>query len=100
MRHAKGKVPSSAKTKENSMYMTVLEKELYARLLVEREVCFVYRKDNGEIRKARGTCNLDCIPPEHHPVRHLPVTTSIRYFDWDRMDWRSFRLGTLLEVVK
>jgi len=79
--------------------MNLMERQLYDRLLAEREVRFRYRKGNGEIRDARGTCNLEFVPFEKHPERHLPITTSIRYYDWDRKEWRSFRLGTLMEML-
>lgn len=77
--------------------MNALERELYNRLLVEQEVRFRFRKESGEIRDARGTCNLKYIPISKHPTKRMPITTSIRYYDYDRQDWRSFQLGSLIE---
>lgn len=78
--------------------MNALERELYNRLLVEQEVRFRFKKESGEIRDARGTCNLKYIPVSKHPATRMPITTSIRYYDYDRQDWRSFRLGSLILI--
>lgn len=77
---------------------SVLEQQLYAKLLVEPEVCFVFHKKDGSVRTARGTANLAYIPLDKHPKRQhpLPITTSIRFFDLDKIDWRSFEIGSLI----
>lgn len=79
--------------------MNTLEKHLYERLLNEREVHFRFRKENGEIRDARGTCNLAYVPLVKHPHRHVPMVKTIRYYDYDRRGWRSFHLGSLIAIL-
>lgn len=54
------------------MIMNAMERALYDRLQMEREVHFRYRKENGELRDACGTCNLDFIPRHKWPAKHLP----------------------------
>ena len=79
--------------------MNALERRLYDRLLSEREVHFRFRKENGEIRDARGTCNLDYVPLDKRPHHHVPMVETIRYYDYDRKDWRSFRFGALIAII-
>lgn len=73
----------------------ILEQRLMKRLAKEAEVRFVFRKQDGTERSARGTCNLRYIPLDKHPKHDLPVTTAVRYFDLDENDWRSFEIGRL-----
>lgn len=77
----------------------ILEQQLMQRLAVEAEVHFVFRKQNGTERRARGTCNLQYIPLDKHPKHDLPITSAIRYFDLDKKEWRSFEIGRLLRVL-
>ena len=76
----------------------ILEQQLMQRLATEAEVRFVFRKQDGTERSARGTCNLRYIPIDRHPKRDLPITTAVRYFDLDKDDWRSFEIGRLLRM--
>ena len=79
--------------------LSILEQQLMQRLAVEAEVHFVFRKQDGTERRARGTCNLQYIPLDKHPKQNLPLTTAIRYFDLDKNEWRSFEIGRLLRVL-
>ena len=76
----------------------ILEQQLMQRLATEAEVRFVFRKQDGTERQARGTCNLRYIPFDKHPKREIPITTAIRFFDLDENAWRSFEIGSLLRV--
>lgn len=80
--------------------MSQLEKELYEKLESCRGVCFVFRKQDWTVRKARGTRNLNYIPIEKHPktIGPHPITTSINYFDLDKKEWRAFQIGQLLQI--
>lgn len=78
--------------------ISTLERMLLQRLAAEAEVRFVFRKQDGSERHARGTCNLQHIPLDKHPKKEIPVTTAIRFFDLDKEDWRSFEIGRLLRV--
>ena len=80
--------------------MSPLEKALYEKLERLPEVRFVFLKQDRTERRARGTRNLQYIPLEKHlkTIGPHPITTSINYYDLDRQEWRSFRIGNLLRV--
>lgn len=80
---------------------SVLERELKMRLEASECVSFAYRKSDGSVRHARGTRNLSFIPMRLHP-RHAedPTAKVMNYYDYDRLEWRSFRLGTLLRIER
>ena len=82
--------------------MNQLEQKLFNALLTKPEVRFVYIKSNGLLRYARGTCLLSAIPPEKHPISSTPrpITTAIRYYDYNRRDWRSFTLGSIRSIAE
>lgn len=78
--------------------ISIQEQQLIHKLATEAEVRFVFRKQDGTERMARGTSNLKYIPLDKHPKQDLPITTAIRYFDLDKKDWRSFEIGRLLKI--
>lgn len=56
-------------------------------------VYFAYKKKNGDYRIAKGTRKLSLIPKKHHPkgtAKNLSDKV-VRYFDFIRGGWRSFR---------
>lgn len=56
-------------------------------------VYFAYKKKNGEYRIAKGTRKLSLIPVEAHPkgtAKNLSDKV-VRYYDFIRKGWRSFR---------
>ena len=55
----------------------ILEQQLMRRLATEAEVRFVFRKQDGTERRARGTCNLRYIPLDKHPKHYLSITTVV-----------------------
>ena len=79
--------------------LNYLEQQLVARLDVESDVTFVFRKSDLSRRVAHGTRNLQYVPlcqwPKH---RESPPNSAITYYDLDRKDWRSLRIGSLLEI--
>lgn len=77
-----------------------MEKEKIYEKLNSGVVSFKYEKLDGSIREATGTCNLDIIST----VAELPSKTEenkdvIRYFDMDKLGWRSFRVENFLNFV-
>lgn len=65
-------------------------------------VRFSYFKADGSIREAVGTtCNL-LIPTEKHPKGTSQAREnliSISYFDFERQDWRGFRMESFIGFV-
>lgn len=79
--------------------LNYLERQLVARLDVEANVTFVFRKSDMSRRVAHGTRNLEYVPQHQWPKQGAqPSTSVITYYDHDRKDWRSLRIGSLLEV--
>ena len=71
-------------------------------------VKFVFMKQNGELRNARGTLWDEIIPDDKKPtgVRQQRINegleqanyTSISYFDLDKQEWRAFHVESLVTV--
>ena len=71
------------------------------RNLLSGIVYFKFRKKNGEERVAHGTVNLQLIPAEKHPkgtAKNLSDEV-VRYYDFTKNDWRSFRKDTFIQIV-
>lgn len=67
--------------------------------LNEGVVSFTYTKTDGTPRTARGTTNTTMIPEAKRATTNANTdsSTSIKYFDLDKNDWRSFSRSTLNE---
>ena len=79
--------------------LNYLEQRLVARLDVEANVEFVFRKSDLSRRVAHGTRNLQYVPLHQWPKnKEQPSNSTITYYDLDRKDWRSLRIGSLLEI--
>ena len=81
--------------------MTIQEQQLFEQLGKCDEVRFTYVKSNGSLRYARGTCLLRAIPRSKWPKAEgsRTITSTIPYFDYNRRDWRSFKLGSLRSIA-
>lgn len=76
-----------------------LERSLISKLDAEPSVRFAFRKRDGSIRDARGTRNLLFIPLRDHPKQIHPLSgTSVKYYDWDKGEWRSWTVGSIMQV--
>lgn len=78
----------------------MIEKESHLKQqLLCGAVHFAYRKNNGELRIAYGTRNLETIPEDNHPkgTGASPVQT-YSYYDLRANGWRSFYLDKLVWV--
>ena len=65
------------------------------------EVEFIFTKKDGTERRALGTLKLDAISEEHHP-KGAGMTIAddvIRYFDYARDGWRSFRWEQFNDII-
>lgn len=79
--------------------LNYMERQLIARLDIEANVTFVYRKSDMSLRVAHGTRNLEYVPQYQWPKQGTQSSTSvITYYDHDKKDWRSLRIGSLLEI--
>lgn len=79
--------------------LSPMERQLLERLNVEANVAFVFRKSDLSRREAHGTRNLQYVPMHQWPKhKELPFNSAITYYDLDRKEWRSFRVGSLLEI--
>ena len=79
--------------------LSYMERQLLDRLNVEANVTFVFRKSDFSRRVAHGTRNLQHVPMYQWPKhKELPSDSVITYYDLDRKEWRSFRVGSLLEI--
>ena len=74
--------------------------ETLRRLLATNIVCFTYKKVNGEIRKAKGTRNLQLA--RAHTGMSIPDPTGYEqptsYYDVESLGWRSYRDGNLISI--
>ena len=71
-------------------------------------VKFVFMKQNGELRNARGTLWDEIIPDDKKPtgIRQQRIHegleqanyTSISFFDLDKQEWRAFKVESLVTV--
>lgn len=61
-------------------------------------VDFAFWKKGTIYRKARGTRNLKYVPSIHWPKSPLEdeIKTDVNYFDFERQDWRAFKLGSVI----
>ena len=60
-------------------------------------VDFAFWKKGNVYRSARGTRNLKYVPLNHWPESPIEeVKTDVNYFDFERQDWRAFRLGSVV----
>lgn len=73
-------------------------------LLQKGIVEFSYKKINGDIKKTKGTTNLNLIPKEKQPIKELTIEKivyghledTIKYFDVNINEWRSFKKDNIL----
>ena len=77
-------------------------------LLQTTEATVTFVKSDGTVRDMRCTLNWNTIPGEHHPKpidlseskqRKTPSEDSLRVFDLDINEWRSFRFDRLQRVT-
>ena len=79
--------------------LNYLEQQLVARLDIEAKVTFMFRKSDMSRRVAHGTRNLQYVPVHKWPKhKEQPSNSAITYYDLDRQDWRSLRIGSLLGI--
>jgi hypothetical protein len=79
--------------------LSYMERQLLERLGVDGKVTFVYRKSDFSRRVAHGTRNLRYVPAHQRPKQEeAPSDSVITYYDLDKKEWRSFRIGNLLEI--
>lgn len=63
-------------------------------------VCFEYEKNNGEVRKAIGTSNLNMIPKESHPKTVVEEkSSSFPYYDFAKKGWRSVKSDKVKNII-
>lgn len=61
-----------------------------------RIVNFIYQKQNGEVRTAKGTLSGSFFNYETKNSKRNDPMTAIKYFDWDKQAFRSFRAERIL----
>ena len=105
-------VTSLANTLQYHKFLTQAEAfrqaHLTKRLLValgEGEAVFTYKKDNGFLRRARGTLCRGISevydrwqPADKKPQRESETNTSFTYFDLDIEAFRSFKAENLIDI--
>lgn len=70
----------------------------FAELLRRGPVSFTYRKKDGSLRHAEGTTNAHVLGNHGAtPTGEGPANGYIRYFDFERNDWRQTHAGRLLD---
>ena len=72
------------------------------RLFLSQPIRFSYFKEDGSIREAVGTLNLDHIPEDKRPkgTRKGKVNyATFPYYDLDRCAWRSFDIRNFIGFV-
>lgn len=64
-------------------------------------VDFAFWKKGHVYRSARGTRNLKHVPYVHWPKSPIEkkIKTDVGYFDFERQDWRAFRLGSVISPM-
>lgn len=69
------------------------------RMLRRGVVRFSYRKkSDGSVRKARGTLRKDMLPKYEKPKRARPDPLVFRYWDLDKMSFRSFLRANFIKI--
>ena len=81
-------------------------------LLQQQPISVTFVKADGTDRKMNCTLNWDYIPTDKHPgqpsvdgivresrQRKEPDVHSLRVFDTDKLEWRSFRFDRLKKIV-
>ena len=61
-------------------------------------VDFAFWKKVNVYRSARGTRNLKYVPLSHWPKNPIEeeIETDVSYFDFEKQNWRAFRLGSVI----
>ena len=64
-------------------------------------VMFFYRKSDGTMRKAIGTRNMEIVQAisSWRPTGAKENTSSLCYFDLEKLAWRSMRFGSLIDIA-
>ena len=64
-------------------------------------VDFAFWKKGNMYRRARGTRNLKYVPRNHWPKSPIEeeIKTDVSYFDFEKQDWRAFRLGSVISPM-
>lgn len=60
---------------------------------------FTFQKTDGEVRQAYGTTNTTFFQYEHKGTDRAEAPCQIKYFDLEKMAWRSFRAERILSVA-
>lgn len=67
--------------------------------LSDHTIVVEFTKKNGENRRMRCTRNFSLIPKESHPGNSTQTSSSsIRVFDLDKMEWRSFIPSSITKI--
>lgn len=66
--------------------------------LTDHTIVVEFVKKNGELRKMRCTRNSNLIPQESAPKQSKDSGVSIRVFDLDKMEWRSFIPSSIQKI--
>lgn len=69
---------------------------------------FSFRKQNGRLRRANGTCNIDVIRKKLPDFKWTDNAIEkecsnpylVRYFDMDKLDWRTCDVEKLLIIME
>lgn len=69
----------------------ITHEELKARLN-EGTVQFAFKKIDGDLRTAVGTCVIENIPLEHHPKSDYVKPGVVTYYDISKHWWRNVSL--------
>ena len=89
------------KTAVNEAWSLVRLREMLKNGIVE----FNYRKQDGSLRKAKGTLHELLIPDDKKPKGDMsdsaakPNYKSIAYFDLDKQEWRAFSIDKFIGFV-
>lgn len=87
----------------HGLVLRPLERELIERLESdEPETKFVFIKAKSIRREARGTRNLRYVPRVQWPksIFEEVILKKVNYYDFDRKDWRSFEVGSVLDFQR
>jgi hypothetical protein len=67
--------------------------------LADHTIVVEFTKKNGETRRMKCTRNFSLIPSENHPSNTIQTSaSSIRVFDLDKMEWRSFIPSSITRI--
>jgi hypothetical protein len=88
-------------SKKEDELMTATAENLLTECICEDVVRIKFKKVDGDVRKMICTLNFAFIPEDKHPLKYDNIprvgNDTLKVFDLEIQDWRSFHFSNILE---